>query len=116
MHDPPPLLPIDTQDDSWVDQALSYFTIKRVTHHSIHVIKRNQEFTVLTQVPGVLGSNRYYCKALNKKKISESDIMQALLEAQGHKLPLLFFTSGTVSKKTEAQLQTLYSGILFVKI
>jgi len=55
------------------------------------------EFTVM--VPSSVGELHYYCRAKNKKKCNEGDLSTAFFSANSKKLPILFLTTGEVTKK-----------------
>ncbi len=55
---------------------------------------------------------KYYVKAKNKKRISESDIAIAFTEAQKQKLPLIFVSKHKLSKKVKEFSQKNYGGLI----
>ena len=60
-----------------------------------------------------LGNVKYFCKAKNKKNISEGDLSTALVNAQSKGLPLLFITNGKTSKKSQEKLKTDFKNIVY---
>ncbi len=102
--------------DAWTETVCGYLDLKGAVYHDLSIIKKNQEAELFVQVPSSLGTCLYYCRARKKKRISESDIVQALYTAQDHKLPLLFLTNGTLTKKMEQQRESKHQGMLFVTL
>ncbi len=76
------------------------------------IIKKGSEVNLIISVPSHLGNIKYYVKAKNKKSISDADLILALNEGQQRKLPVLFLTTGKLSKKAEIYLQKRVGGQL----
>jgi hypothetical protein len=103
-------------DDPWAIEVLQFFQEKKLPCAEVQIKKKNQELTLIVNVSSVLGSTKYFCKAISKKKIADADIMQAILESQSKNLPLLFVTTGNLSKKTSSDIGEKFAGILFVQL
>ncbi len=79
-------------------------------------IKKNTEIDFIIELQTQIGNVRYFCKAKNKKKINESDLSTALVQAQSKTLPLLFLTTGNISKKAKEKLNTDFKNIVYREI
>ena len=79
-------------------------------------IKKNNEIDFIIELQTQLGSVKYFCKAKNKKKINDSDLSTALLNAQSKGLPLLFLTTGKVSKKSKEKLNTDFKNVVYREV
>ena len=74
------------------------------------------EIDYVIELQTTIGSVRYFCKSKNKKKINDSDLGSALMQAQSKNLPLLFLTKGKISKKAEEKLKTDFKNIVYREI
>ena len=94
----------------------SFFSEKEIYVISQESVRKNKEFNFIVDVPSNLGSLRYFVKYKNKKTISDSDLISALNQANTKKLPLLFLTEGSLSRKAEKYMNENKSGQLVLKI
>lgn len=79
-------------------------------------IKKSSEINFIIHLQTSLGDLKYFCKAKNKKKISDADLSSALIQAQLKNLPLLFLTNGTLTKKSQEMLDNEFKNITIKKI
>lgn len=93
-----------------------YFDEKSIKIERYEQIKKNKEFWFVLRVPSTIGSSKFFCKVIDKKKISEGDLSYTLVEGQHKQLPVLFMTTGSLNKKTEEVMNTLFKDINFIKI
>ena len=61
------------------------------------VIKKNEINCIIERGDEI--KQKYFLKIKNKKKISDSDISLAYMEGMNKKMPIIFATTGTLSKK-----------------
>lgn len=100
----------------FLKQVNSFFSRNKINQIETKEIKKDSEVDFIIELQTAIGHVRYFCKAKNKKKINESDLSTALLNAQSKSLPLLFLTSGKISKKTKEQLNTDFKNIVYREI
>ena len=74
------------------------------------------DLDLIVEVPSAVGSLTYYCKAKNKKRISDSDLSSAFVQGQLKKLPVLFLTKGELTKKAREMLSKEFKNIKIKKI
>lgn len=91
----------------------SYFEIRNIQIIEFSEVKKNTELNYIVEMDSVIGKLRYFCKAKQKKIINDADLSSALIQAQAANLPLLFLTTGTISKKTHEQLTKELKNIIF---
>ena len=101
--------------DSFFEIVKNYFSEKKIGIESFEIIRKKAEIDTIIQVPSVVGNLDYYCKAKNKKRISDSDLSAAFVQGQLKKLPVLFLTTGELTKKAEELLKTEFKKGLVVK-
>jgi hypothetical protein len=99
--------------EGFTKQVHDYFDSKKIGLLQV-IANKKTEFTAVVNVPTAVGSVAYFCKAKAKKSASDGDIASALLEAQQHKLPLLYVAGGSLSKKAQ-ELVATQRGILVVQ-
>ncbi len=62
-------------------------------------------------------TNEYiYCKAKDKSSVSEGDLAPAMIFAQSKKMPCLFISTGTLTKKAESMMGKELAGLKFEQI
>jgi len=62
-------------------------------------------------------TNEYiYCKTKDKKSINEGDLASAFVFAQSKKMPCIFITTGSLTKKAESMIHKEFSGMTIEKI
>ncbi|MBS3119821.1 hypothetical protein J4475_03280 [Candidatus Woesearchaeota archaeon] len=91
--------------DTFMLRIKKYLESNRIEILDEAVVSKNKEINLTISVPGAIGRTKYYCKARNKKTISDGDISTAVLEGQKSRLPLLFLGAGKLSKKARALIE-----------
>lgn len=105
-------LPIDAAiSDDFHAEVKKYFTGKRINIRYVSVLRKNSEIEYVVDVPSSLGPLGYYCRAKTKKKINEADLASAFVGSQKKKLPVLFLTTGTLTKKAQEALSIDFPGM-----
>lgn len=77
--------------------------------------KRKSEFEFVVEVESAVGSLVYYCHAKDKKRVGEADLSNAFVQGQLMKLPVLFLTTGNLTKGAE-KISKSFKGIAVRKI
>jgi hypothetical protein len=103
-------------DDAFLTQIMDYFAEKKIIISKQEIIRKNNEMDFELTVPSVVGSIDYYCKAKNKKKNSDGDLSSAYLKGQMRKLPVLYITTGEITKKAKEMLGHEFKGMVFVQL
>lgn len=100
--------------ENFSDKVESFFSVSKITVLEKKVLKRSEcEFVI--EVPSPVGALTFYCRARNKKKISDADVSQAFVEGQLRKLPVLLVCDGELNKKAKELLSQL-KGVSFQKV
>ncbi len=102
--------------DLFLDSLNSFFEKNKIKVKNTEVIRKNSEIDFLIEVPSNVGDISYYCKAKNKKRISENDLGAAYAQGQIKKLPVLFLTNGTLIKKAQEILEKDFNTIKVKKL
>ncbi len=98
-------------DDSFVNRLLDYFGKNNIRVLEQSISKRRTEIDFVLAVPSAVGELRYYCRAKNKKTSNDSDLSAAFVQGQMKKLPVLFLTTGEITKKAKELLDKEFAGI-----
>jgi len=102
--------PIKTDNNLFLNNISSYLTRNKINILSKEIIRKT-EIDFIVQVPSAVGNIEYYCKAKNKKKINDTDLASAFAQGQLRKLPVLFLTSGELTKRAKEILQKDFKGM-----
>ena len=104
------------KEDNFLKDIMRFFEKNRINVISSEIIKRDSEIDFLVELPSVVGNLQYYCKARNKKKISDSDLSNAYVKGQFKKLPVIVLSPGELSSKAQEILAKELNNITFKKI
>lgn len=75
-----------------------------------------KEYEFLIKIPSCVGEIVLLARALDKKKLKETDIAQALLTAKMLDVSCLFLITGEFSKKALIEINKLYTGLIINKL
>jgi len=104
-------------ENQFLAKIKEYCKQKNVEIIETTIIKKKTEIDLILSVPSVVGKVRYYCKAKDKKKISEGDLSSAVIKGQTKKLPALFLSTGELTTKAKKELDNeLKNQIIFQMI
>ena len=104
------------REDDFLNSVTKFFEKNKINVISNEVIKKNSEIDFIVEIPSVVGNLQYYCKARNKKRISDSDLSNAYVKGQFKKLPILVISPGELSAKAQEMLAKELNNITFKKI
>ncbi len=104
------------KQDNFLNNITTFLNQNNIEIIEKKILKNNKEIELLVNIPSTIGKITYYCKAKNKKKITDSDISSAFVQAQLKKLPALFLTTGQLTKKAQQILNNELKGIIIKKI
>lgn len=93
-------------EEEFLPDIEQFFKHLKIMVEQKETLRKNAELNFLVQVPSVVGSLKYFCKAKQKKRCDEKDLSAAYMEAQIKKLPLLFLYTEELSKKAEEMLKS----------
>ena len=104
------------KDDIFLKDVAKFFEKNKIIILSSEVVKRNSEIDFVVEIPSVVGSLQYYCKARNKKRISDSDLSNAYVKGQLKRLPVIVLSPGDLSAKAQEMIGRELSNLTFKKI
>ena len=97
---------VTESDDPFVQQMLAFFSKNGIDVESHRIVKKKKEADFTVRIPSSVGSLLYYCKAKDKKTCNDADLSTAYVQGEAKKLPVLFITTGTISRKAQSMLQS----------
>lgn len=83
----------------------NYFNRNKIEIIEKEIIKKNSEIELVIKIPSNVGDLTYFCKARSKKRIADSDMINAFVKGQLRKLPVLFLTDGELTKKGKEAME-----------
>jgi len=95
-----------SKDSDILAQAESFFVDNNIAIVQKDVLKKN-DIDFMLALPSPVGPLRYFCKVRGKKRIADADLSNAYVQGQLKKLPVLFLTSGELSKSARELLPKL---------
>ncbi len=93
-------------EDNFLPIISEFFKVKEIIIDQKEIIRKNSEVNFLINVPSVVGTVTYYCKAKKKARVDEKDISAAYMEAQIKRLPLLFIYTKQITSKALEMIET----------
>lgn len=104
------------KEDDFLNNITKFFEKNKINVMSSEIIKKNSEIDFIIEVPSVVGNLQYYCKAKNKKRISDSDLSNAYVKGQLKRLPVIVLSPGELSSKAQEMIGKELSNLTFKKI
>jgi len=105
-----------TETDDFLNIINSYFKNNNIAVHSTEVIRKNSDVELVIEIPSVFGELQYFCKAKNKKKCNDGDLSSAFIRSQSLKLPIIFLTTGEITKRAQEMLEKEFKGMTLKKL
>ena len=110
------IMPPKIKKDAFLQSIRGLFERERITYSNEKILRLNKEAEFVVKIPSALGGLAYYCKAVNKKKCSDKDLSFAFVQGQMKKLPVLFLTTGDLTKKAREMMKKEFTGMVFKQI
>ncbi len=104
------------KEDDFLRDITEFFEKNKINVISTEIIKKNSEMEFVVEVPSVVGNLQYYCRAKNKKRVSDSDLSSAYVKGQLKRLPVIVLSGGDLSAKAEEILKKELTSLTFKKI
>ncbi len=102
---------INEIDLEFSEKLQKYFKDNKIIVEDEKVVRKNSEYEFVLRIPSAVGNLAYFCKAKNKKKVSDGDLSSFFVQAQMKKMPGLFLTVGVLTKKAKDLLENEFRSI-----
>ena len=116
IKEKPPEKKVIVKVDSFLEEVKLFLNKNKINVENYEIIRKNSEVDFLLEIPSTVGNLNYYCKAKNKKRVSDSDLSSAYVQGQLKKLPVLFLTKGDLTKKAKEMLSKEFKNIKINKL
>ncbi|MFO7710583.1 MAG: hypothetical protein R6V53_02350 [Candidatus Woesearchaeota archaeon] len=94
-------------NDGFAAEVVEFLSERGVVVKDHTVQRKNSDIDLDVVIQTRVGELPYHCKARKKKQVNDGDISSAFVAGQMKKLPVLFVTTGTLTKKAKEQLSKL---------
>lgn len=101
--------------DEFYSQAKSFLDKLHIEIVEANLIKKDSEVDLILDLPTPIGVARYYCKAKNKKRLSDGDLSTAFVQGQIRRLPVILLSPGELSKKALDMITNELKGQILFK-
>jgi hypothetical protein len=102
--------------DSFYNQVKKFFDKNSIIIISEDLKKKKTDFEFIVELSTSVGTVQFFCKAKNKKSINEQELALASIQGQTKKLPVIFLTPGTLTKKAKDMLAKEFKGLTIKSI
>ncbi|USN45773.1 MAG: hypothetical protein H6502_01420 [Candidatus Woesearchaeota archaeon] len=106
----------ELDSSSFLSSLKRFFTAKKIAVLLAKQLRKNADYEFIIAVPSPVGSVRFACKAKNKKKLSENDVVAIYFGLQQYRLPTMLISTGDVAKKAQDRLDKDLSGLTLVQL
>ncbi|MEA3431017.1 MAG: hypothetical protein U9R08_07120 [Nanoarchaeota archaeon] len=100
------------ENDSFLIEVNNYLTSRNICIKAHEIIKKKSDIDLIINIPTPIGPLDFFCKARNKKRCNEADLSTAFVKGALKKLPILFLTTGSLTKKAKETLKTDFKNII----
>lgn len=100
----------------FVKKINNYFKRKGIEIIEQKIIRKNSDIDYVIKLPTAVGPMMYYCKAKSKKRPSDADLASAFVQGQLKKLPVLFLTTGELTKRAKEMRNKEFKNITIKKV
>ncbi len=88
-------------DDAFFRKVKAFFDESKIRIMSHKVIRKESDIEFMVEIPSAVGKLAYFCKAKDKQKCNDGDLSSVFIQSQSKKLPVLFITTGELTKKAQ---------------
>ena len=103
-------------DDDFFERVKDYFERHKIAILDTQIIRKNADLDLTIMLPTVMGLVKYYCKAKQKQKVNDADLSAAYVQGQMKKLPVLFLTTGDITKKAQEMTEKEFTTMMVKRI
>jgi hypothetical protein len=104
------------EEDDFFRQIKSYFDDSGIEILDFSVVRKTSEYDFVVRIPSNVGQLNYYCKARSKSKVNDGDLSAAFVQGQIRKLPILYISTGDLTKRAEELLSKEFRSMFVKKI
>ncbi len=98
-------------NDEFFRRIKSFFDENKIRILSHKILRKESDMEFIIEIPSNVGKLSYFCKARSKQKYNEGDISSVYIQSQSKKLPVLFLTTGELTKKAQDILRNEFKSM-----
>jgi len=102
--------------DKFFRKIKAYFDSKEIKIKNFKIIRKESDIEFNIILPSSVGELTYFCRAKDKKKCNDAELSSIYVLGQTKKMPVLFITTGELTKKAADLLNTEFRNITYKKI
>jgi hypothetical protein len=106
----------ESEDHELLARIKKMFSRKEIEILDTKTIRKNSEIEMIILIPSPVGKLKYFCKIKDKKKNNDKDLSSLYIDGQMKKLPVLYVTTGDLTKKAEEMLDSEFKIISVLHI
>ncbi|MBI5389098.1 hypothetical protein HZB01_01830 [Candidatus Woesearchaeota archaeon] len=110
------IIPKQEPDSKLYKQAKKFFDHKEIILENIQANKKGNDIEAIAQVPSAVGHLIFYCRILQKTRVSDADLNASYIRAQHKKLPALLLVDGELSKKAKDMVENEFKHSMVVRL
>ena len=107
---------LEQEKDIFFKKVKDYLYENDIDIIDYKIIRKKSDIDLSVAVHSRIGSQEYYCKAKKKKKVNDGDLSSAYIQGQAKKLPVIFITTGELTKKAKEMFAKDFKGMVVKKI
>jgi len=109
------LKPKTVKSDEFLDQVKTFLSDKNVKILNETILRKSSDIEMKVKIPSNFGDLDFFLKAKNKKRIGDNDLILAHHKGQKNKMPTLFLSNGSLTKKAEKYVNDNLKGFLIFR-
>ncbi len=98
-------------NDKFFRRVKAFFDENKIRILSCKVLRKESDIEFTVEIPSNVGKLVYFCKAKDKQKCNDGDLSSAYVQSQSRKLPILFMTTGELTKKAQDILRNEFKSM-----
>jgi len=104
------------EKDSLLNKVDVEFEKREITILEKEIKRKGSDIEMIIKLPSAAGELLYFCKIRDKKSCNDKDLSAAYVQGQMKKLPVLFVTTGKITKKAQEMLDKEFKMITLLFI
>ncbi|MBI3033499.1 hypothetical protein HYY69_08555 [Candidatus Woesearchaeota archaeon] len=101
----------DLVQDPFLEKICTFFKKNNIYIVTYTILQKKRDIEFVITVPSPVGGVEYYCRARSKKNNNENDLAMVYVVGESKKLPVLYITTGEITKKALNQLPVMFKNL-----
>jgi hypothetical protein len=99
-----------------LEKVKKVFKERQIDILETKIIRKKTDLEMIVKIPSAVGMIKYFCKIRDKKKSNDKDLSAAYVQGQMKKLPVLYVTTGDLTKKAQEMLKKEFKIVAVLQI